>query len=262
MKSVLCALLLCIPRLAAAHHVISDYGIAPVEPRSFAEISVETARFDRAGRAGTFQLLTPSLEYALERRVSLSAQWPLVRVAFEEGATHRGVGDLELGAKVSLYATPHGGLVMAAGMGVELPTGDQDTGLGGGHVEAAPFVALSSAVTLPRGHELVFVGLLSDRAALHRHEHADAVGSVVAPHANNELSWRVTVAFTASWFYLSAGMDGVQVLDGDEEGPWVVRGELGALWNHRVRLAVGLDHTVAGDARFEYRVRVGLGASL
>lgn len=259
MKFLLLLLLVGTPRLAAAHHVISDYGIAPVEPRSFAGLSVELARFERAFDQGTFQLVTPSAELAWGGRFSASAELPLARVEWSGGTTACGLGDLELGVKMSLFASHHGGFLLTWGLGVELPTGDAVQGLGAGHVELAPFLAVATTLSLLSGHELVIFGLLSDRAGLTHHEHQGEGLSVVAPHADNELFARAAAAYVVSSIYLSVGLDAVHILDGHGEGPWVARAELGLLFGRRLRVAVGGDTTVRGDPRFEHRGRLGMG---
>lgn len=64
-------------------------------------------------------------------------------------------GDLAVSGKVSLFQTPHGGQLVAAGLGAELPTGSKARGLGGGHVEMAPFVGISSALGVIGSTEIV-----------------------------------------------------------------------------------------------------------
>jgi hypothetical protein len=245
---------------AGAHHIVSEYGIAFVEPTSVAEFDIQAAEFRLGDRSGHWQLVALSLEYALTPRLSLSGHLPFGRIRYDGGSTEYGPGDAEVGAKVSLVATQHGGLLLSAGASFELPTGSEVKGLGAGHFEISPFVTASSALV----NNLVLYGLLADRISAG--SHADSVeapgevhGSVLAPHSDHELTTRLGAAYVRGPAYLSAGVEYVEVfVPSLAAGPLVLRGELGILFLSELRLALGFDVPAAGPHRYEWRRRLGI----
>jgi hypothetical protein len=258
--AVLIAFLPALPA-AQAHHVVSDYGIASIEPTSVAEVGVEAAVFDHGDRSGNWQTISPAVEVAFANRFSVTARVPIARVRHDGGDEVYGLGDADVGVKLRLHATSHGELIVSAGLGVELPTGDDETGLGSGHVELTPFVAASTAMKLGDSNELVIFGLLSDRfsiASAHTHDGTTA-GSVLAPHADHELFVRAAAAWVHGRHYVSAGIDGVAVLDaGVGAGPWLARFEAGRRIGDAFRLAAGIDVPFAGEERIDFSGRVAM----
>ena len=255
------------PALASAHHVVSDYGIAWVEPRGVVEADGQAAAFDFDGRAGTWQQVSTSVEHAFSGRLSAAVRVPMARIRFADGHTVEGLGDLAITGKVRLLSTRHGKRIVSAGVGAEAPTGDADRGLGSGHWELAPVLAFSSAHAHDR---LVIFAILTDRIELgedEAHAHPDggqgteahAHGSVLAPHGPHELSSRFGAAYVRDRAYVSGGMDlTFAVGDPELDGPAVARMEVGTLAGRRLRLAAGVETTVAGQRRFEWRARLGI----
>src|SRR5207244_225601 len=76
-------------------------------------------------------------------RLSVRLGVPLAHVAYDGGRDVRGVGDVELAAKMRLAGCGCGcgEWIVSAGAAVAAPTGRAADGLGSGHVELAPFVA-------------------------------------------------------------------------------------------------------------------------
>ena len=278
---------------AHACHTVSQFGTAWARPSSTAEVGVEYADFRLGERHGAYQLVAPSLEWAPHQRVSLAVRIPIARVTFRTGAsssgsalgiglrqallpapnatfTASGLGDLGTSVKVGLWTSER--FSFSLGLGAELPTGDEATGLGGGHVELAPFATFSMRVSA----RLSFFGLITDRFAL-GHASADMTmdkralvqkhvmageseslhGSVLMPHSDHELAVRVGAAYTFERAYVSAGAEQVLVWAG-ENGGLVLRAEVGAVLGAGLRLAVGYDAPVLGAERFVWRGRLGL----
>jgi hypothetical protein len=252
---------------ARAHHVVSESGVAWVEPVSVVEVEASAASFDHGGaRRGRWSAVTPSLELALDERFSLMARAPVALILFDDGRGALGLGDVELSGKARLYADAHGRLIASAGLGVELPTGVVEDALGGGHVELSPFLAASSQLT----SRFLLTGLLSARFSLPDPDgpRADdppapgerlAHGSVLAPHAPGELFARVGVSYVIEGVgYATVGADAVAPFVDPTRGPALARAELGVLPTDGVRVALGADATVFGEARHGARGRLSV----
>jgi hypothetical protein len=256
---VLSSLLLFAPG-ARAHHVVSDLGIAPVLPATVVGVSVGSADFDVAGMRGRWVAVTPQAEVQLGRYLSLLGTLPLARIDYQEGGAHSGLGDVGLSGKLRLYASDHGGLLLSAGLGVELPTGDDENGLGGGHPELAPFAIASSSLWHGAGLEWIAYALGSLRMALGAHDHVHngpAGNSMLSPHAQGELFGRFMSALVRGQGYIGAGVESARVLAGGPPGYTALRGELGTVLGASLRLFMSVDGTVAGQQRFGVRGQVG-----
>ena len=84
------------------------------------------------------------LEYGLTDALQVELEWPAFqRVDPEDGESTAGTGDLELGLKYSWMNMAETGFHSAVGVGLGLPTGDQERGLGEGKTGVEPFVALA-----------------------------------------------------------------------------------------------------------------------
>lgn len=266
-RSLVVACATCFPRAAWAHHVVSDYAVASTEPMSFLELDSQAVRFELDERRGDYLLTAPTVEFAFQKRVSGSLRVPMASIVYDDQQNAFGIGDIELGSKVGLFASPHGGLILSAGTGIELPTGNEEQGLGSGHFELSPYLVASSAPT----YDLVLFGLVAERISLEEHaeedhhvsaaeeDHHEAHGSVLSPHEDHELFSRFMAGYIFSPIYLAAGADVVLAWSGENLlGPVDARGEIGWRARRDVRVAVGADFPVAGENRFEWRVRTGL----
>lgn len=253
------------PAPARAHHVVSESGVAWVEPVSVLEVEASAASFDHGGaRRGSWSALTPSLELALDERLSVSARAPVALVMFEDGRGVVGLGDVSLSAKARLYASTHGGFIASAGAGVELPTGVVEDALGGGHVELTPFVAASSQLT----SRLLLTGLLSARLSIAGEGPGGDVveetgrlahGSALSPHAPGELFLRLGVSYvTEGAWYVTAGADAVAPFADMTRGPLRARAEVGVLPSEDLRVALGVDAPLYGERRRELGGRLSV----
>lgn len=271
---VVAAFVLFGPAGASAHHVVSQYGIAPAEPLTRASLELQMRRFAfDDGPAGYAQVATPRVQYAPVPWLSAVARLPVAGLQYEEAPDRFGIGDLSLGAQVRLYASDHGGLIVSAGLGAELPTGDVEAGLGAGHVELAPFVVVSSSPS----DEVVLFGSITEQIALggnedghgghgheHGHEHAhggDASssvhGAVIAPHAAHETRTRIGAAYVFEPFYASVSNSLVVAWSRDAPvGPYTAGAELGWRALEDLRFALGADLPVVGPDRFQWTTQL------
>ncbi|MEM1347243.1 MAG: hypothetical protein AAGI01_01715 [Myxococcota bacterium] len=250
------------PDVATAHHVVSDSGIAWVEPLSVMDVELSAASFDLGeGRRGSWQTMAVTGQFTLGPRLSWNVRAPWAFVQFDDGRKVLGLGDMEFGAKGLLYATEHGAFILSAGLGVEVPTGEARVELGSGHVEVSPYIAWAPQCA-PR--HLRFA-LVSGRRAITRapapapQELGERIahGSVLGPHGSAEIFGRLGVAFVEpERYYISTGVDAVGMAEGPSRGPLVWRGEVGWNVSDRVRIAAGVDRHLAGEARFGMKGRV------
>jgi hypothetical protein len=251
---------------AAAHHPVSESGVASVVPATVAELGVAMASFSLGDQSGTWNTLTAGLELGLAGRFSIGARLPIAHIAYDDGRDVTGIGDTELTVKVAALIDDHDRFNLSFGAGVELPTGDEADGLSGGHVELTPFVTAASA--LPHGDVTwVLVGLVGARlslagdddeapAAAKPHDgetHGAAHGAIIAPHADRELFARASAAILVDRWFGGVALEGVQVLEDVDFGPLTARVEGGVTLAELWRLGLAVDTTVAGEARYDWR---------
>lgn len=76
------------------------------------------------------------LEWAITKRLGIAIELPLVRKSETGGATHQGIGDFAVAPRAVLVQTD--GFLIAASIGLTLPTGDSQASLGGNEVSLGP----------------------------------------------------------------------------------------------------------------------------
>jgi hypothetical protein len=231
--------------------VVSEAGISWVEPVSVVEVSAEASRFDRGnGFSGNWQVLTLAAEWRALDALSLSLRLPMAHLSLDDGRRVIGLSDIELSAKYRVFATPHGGFIASAGVGTALPTGVAADGLGAGHFEISPFVAVSSAPT----DWLIVYGAAIDKISLGQNVETMTLderaghGSVIAPHEPHELDTRLGVAMLpADSVYVSARIDHTVVFVGEERGSTRGRVELGWTRRGKVRVSAAVSDHLMGS---------------
>lgn len=242
-RRALCAIpslltLLCLETTANAHHVVSDAGIAWVEPLNVVQLEVESSRFDLEDGSSKGRWWSTSLmvEYALWPRLSVMARAPLVSVGFDDGRRATGLGDMDVSLKSLLWADDHGLFIASAGLGAEIPTGSVRDALGSGHVELSPYLTLSSNpkpwlllnALLQHRSSLTGQGSQPDDDGIERSHQ----GSPLAVHAPHELLTRlnVTLLRASRRVYFTSGFDYIHVWNRARPAPGdalLLRGEVG-----------------------------------
>lgn len=254
------SLLLLVPASAHAHHVVSTSGIAWVEPLSVAEVELAAAAFDLSPELqGSWQTLAVRGEVAIHDRLSLSARVPWTHVRLVDGRGAVGLGDIEASAKAKLFATEHGGLILSAGLGTGLPTGDPTVGIGSGHTEIAPFVA---AATQPISW-LVLDAIVAQKWSVGggnvadepRDDPGEQHGALIAPHADNETIAQAGVAAVWRSWYLRTSAMGIVAHRSPMDGLDAAL-DLGFAVPGRFRVSVGGSVPVTGSRRFDWQSRV------
>jgi hypothetical protein len=258
---------------AHAHHPVSDSAAAPAAPVTSAALEVGVGRFARVDGAGSFMLITPTLELAVSRRLALGLHTPFAWLRWADGREVSGPGDTVLSARVPVYSSARQAFTVAVGLGVELPTGDRELRLGSGHVEVNPFVL--AIATHESGQTLwVLSGFGGFKTAVLDARPIDesaaptsrsaslalahsAHGAAFAPHADTEITARIGgLAVRAGWF-AGLGTEAVQPIEHEAAMVVSVRGEAGkslGAW----RVAVTGDGDVIGTPRVDWRARMAV----
>ena len=250
------------PLTARAHHVVSETGLAWAEPVSVVETQWSGGTFDFGQtQRGHWQTLSVRGQWAPTDWVSLALRTPWSMVRFEDGRAALGLGDVETTAQFRLAATPHGGFICSAGVGVEWPTGVAEDQLGGGHVEVAPFVIASSQLS----PHLILTGVGSLRASTSPkrppQDPADraAHGSVLSPHTARESTLRLDLAYVkAGRYYGSVGAQWIHMFAAPQADPVTLRAEGGWLYSPSVRVALGAQLPVRGESRGSGELRLNV----
>ena len=184
MRLVPALLLLALGGPALAHHP------APSTPRRLARtqlrLELGVTRFHLEGHEGWYETLAASASWRLPVPVAVGARVPF-HLLHEGGDLSAGIGDLALVATAELVQRSSFalGLTLAA----ELPTGDEERGIGGGHAElSAGLAAEARRGSLRLGGQAAYVHSLGshDEAGAHRHTFVD-------PHDARQLELAATV---------------------------------------------------------------------
>jgi len=265
------------PATGAAHHVVSQYGIAPAEPVTRASLQLEPRQFDFGdeGPSGTAFIATPRIQYAPTSWLSGIVRLPVAHVNYDAQDSATGIGDLSLGLQGRLYATEHGKLILSAGLGAELPTGDPGNGLGGGHTELNPYLVASSEVV----DDVVLFGSVTQQFSLeggdsgggtgagHTHDHGGDThhhggssggsgvhGAVIAPHEDVETRPMLGAAYVFEPVYVSARTEAVLAWSRDSLfGPMEASAEVGWRPSSSVQMAIGVDAPFVGPDRYSWK---------
>ena len=265
---------LCFVPPAWAHHPTSSFGLSAAAPQSMVELESQWAQYPKQldNRGGQYTRVSLRLEYAFTERFSAAASLPFAGVSPSGTDTTYGIGDAELSAKWSILRPKKGFGHLSIGSGIEMPTGDDEEGIGAGHFELTPFISYQSPAI--RGHFVAF-GRIALLAALgdhhhheqhshtdgHTHHHQAGLGAVLAPHTELELQTMVGAAWLEKVVYGSLSFDYAQPLDdhADRTALLVASAEVGLLAIESWRFALAWDQPLTEAKRIEGRARLGIG---
>lgn len=168
------AVLFSLTSAANAHHPSAGRVGAP---ENTIAVAARAGELD-AAPGGFWRVGELLMELAPWERASLYAELAVGHVSLREGGEHTGPGDTQLGGRVTAYRSPAGLVTVVGGFGLELPTGDPEAVLGGGHYTLSP-----SAHALIHASEstTVVVNLAGHFAVATRD---DVVAPVALPEAN------------------------------------------------------------------------------
>jgi hypothetical protein len=264
----LAVMLAALPTPAHAQHGTAGYGVIPMPPHDSALLEVQNAEFELPGRSGVWQTFSPRLEFAVSPWLSLAARPGVARVEYADGASAVGLSDTELVGKLLVARSPAWRTSLSAGVSLEVPTGDADTGIGNGHVSLLPFV---SFMTMPSRVLMLHV-MAGDRVVLADTDHDASTGragheghaghgpaphgSVIMPHEAHELTLHAGACITLAQLVISPSLEWMQVLSSGRDSFLTALLELAFVPRRELRLAVSLDLPLLRDPRFEWRSRL------
>lgn len=286
------------PRSAWAHHPSSPYGVSSAAPQSLLELDTRLGSYGRAldGVGGRWWQSSLRTEVAVLERLSVMGSLPYATLLPREGAARTGIGDAGLALKGTLWRPQHGRAHLSASLGAELPTGDEGSGLGGGHLALGPALSfnadlservvlfggatlgLSAGSTAPQvetrpvmqtlqlHHTFTLDGVAPAPAAgvVRATSEAGAHGSVIAPHSGQELGGSLGLAYLRAWGYVSATWTAAEplapLLDPALPSARSHSASLEVGWTPTpaLRVAAGFDAPTLGAPRFEARARLGV----
>ena len=165
------ALLVTLTSAAHAHH--PSAGV----PENAIALAARAGELE-AAPGGFWRVGELMMQVAPWERASLYAELAVAHVSLRGGGEYTGPADANLGARVTAYRSPAGLVTIVGGLGVELPTGDAEAVLGGGHYTLSP-----SAHGLIHASEATTVAV-----SLAGHFAVAARDDVVAPAALPEAS--------------------------------------------------------------------------
>ena len=247
---------------ATAHHPTSGFALSSAAPQQLLELENSWARYpsalDPAG-AGRWQQVRLRVEQILGERASVALSLPYASLESATQSTS-GLGDIEISGKLSLWQAAESIDHLSVGLGLELPTGDAHSGVGGGHMELGPFISYQTQlhsrwVAFGRVNAL----LLLDA---HHHHHGDeglSAGSLIAPHEDREAQLSLGLVFNERSWYLSGALEsGLLFPDKFELGPQIVNAEIGFRPSQILRFALSYLHPFAGQQRIDGQLRLGV----
>lgn len=244
-------------RDAAAHHAEMQSGIAFAEPRTLVGLGVEGTTFNLPVARGTFLTTTVFGAWAPLPALAIGARAPFHALSLGD-RRDAGVGDVELTARVRIVATEH--VVVSLAASLEVPTGNDEKGLGAGHFGLAPALVASYSTA----YWTVF-GSIGDALHLahdeHKHEaeHAHDHVMYVNPHSDHELAYRLGVLIEPRRsFLLGAQLVGATVLAKEDRGATFVAGgpQIALRLARNSQLVFSWLVGVTGERRFDERASV------
>ena len=151
--------------------------------------------------------LTASVEFAPWDWFSIEVSLPLTHLDPTGAPSQTHLGNAAIGLKFATFALEDLGLLLAAGVEVGLPTGDEERGIGNDHViELEPWLG----VGLKRGR---FEWIARIGAGFPLNTNGD-------PEADAELHWSTSILFHVidDTIAVLVELDGLHVFGGEEDG--------------------------------------------
>jgi hypothetical protein len=225
---------------AHAHHPAPT--TAPTGTWARGELGVTT--FALEGHSGRYETLSLAGNWRLPIPVSVGARVPFHLLHVDGDGAEAGIGDVGLLAAVELHEA------LAALVAVELPTGDDERGLGGGHAELAAGLTFE----VIRGHWLAggsagYVHALGghDDEGVHRHTFID-------PHDERQLELSALVARDAGGWHAGAGLSAEIALVDGAGAPRFVAQLRGGLTRGALRWTLSAAAALNDDRPYDVRL--------
>jgi hypothetical protein len=251
------------PGSAAAHGSEDHSQHADKPAPSHADVTATYGGFHLGDAQGSYAVLSPSGEVAFARRLAAGSSLPLVALQVDGHEHAVGLGDLAL--HVRAVVVERRDLWFAGAVAVGLPTGDEDRGLGSGHVMLMPMALVGLGGRALWLQTMVGASLAVDaddqaHSQSHGGNHALPYRSMIAPHSMHELTYEAGLTLANEEpVSASLGLGGSTVLDEDGRGdtPLWISPKLMFRLSRDVRLTVGGQLPITEPRRFDGRFVVG-----
>jgi len=266
----------CVKAHAHSYHPSIERSTTTQVLRSFAAFKTETAHSRFTNEDATYWTLALHGRAVATSSVSFDLLAPVHYLKLRSQAVRAGIGDLQITSRLRLLNQGQNGILIDAGIGIEIPTGDTDAGLGTGHFEFAPFVSsvVSFGAVTVHGTLGLNASLASAETEHHQKnegEHSEHVephehGPVyVNPHANLEMAYGMGATTQAvDWLLLDMTMDARTSFDEGERGNTflVVAPKMVFVVSELWRIATHVRIPVAGRRRYEWKAGASFVLSL
>jgi hypothetical protein len=280
---------------AQAHHPVAS----PLPPtsrgagnnlglRSRVGLQHEVAEFRLPGRGeGQWHATTLYGEYLFLQRFSVGASLPLAHIRYRDKQRPWGLGDAEFTTRARVLDALGGRLNLLVGLGLEVPTGSTQEGLGDGHVMVSPQIGLiytarnlfSLALTISdhigferKADNVQEQGPANQAPAnqpMHGGSHGsspsgsiasnDKGGSVLAPHSEHEMRTQLTAMYQYRSLYGFVSPSAIiQWTAHDAFGPVELSGGLGVMPVPTARLELKVGAPLYGEHRSNWRASLGV----
>jgi hypothetical protein len=246
------------PALLWAHHPGHLRDVQYTDAEFAIQFSLEHAPYDLDIGKGSWSRATLETYYKPLSWLSLTSSIPLGRLAPAGTNSHLGLGDIEFAAMGTLIKNPDSGIYLALGSGIELPTGDDHIGLGGGHIALIPRATLSWMAN----QNFAVIGDLLYSHTLDGHGHGHAP-TALALHSKQEVRSQLTLAFMQPSYFLSAGVSLTYgLVEPKGLGPVTALAEGGLRFLESWAIVGNIEVPITDAQRFDRRAGIGVRWSL
>lgn len=242
------------PSKAWAHHPGHLRDVQHSRNTLALQLSQEHAPYDLNLGTGSWSKTTFETFYRPLSWLSLTSSVPLARLAPAESPSKVGLGDIEIGAMFTVFSNLKEGVQFSVGSGLELPTGDDHAGLGGGHTAIIPRATLSWLAT--KNFALTADILYSFTLDGHSHSHTP---TPLAIHSKQELRNQLLLSYLQPNYFITAGASLTYGLSEPKGvGPVTAMMEGGFRFLDSWALVTNVEKPIAGEQRFDWRAAIGI----
>ena len=145
-------LVLCMSTAALADHGIFNATASSASANTVVQLEQQLGRYEVNASQGRYSMSYLQVEFALLEQLSVTAGVPWVTLSPAGARSEAGLGDSTAGLKYQLTPSGAHGFGTSLGLNVELPTGDTDKRIGGGHYGFEGVFAVSKRLSLSLIH--------------------------------------------------------------------------------------------------------------
>lgn len=249
-----------LPSQVPAHHLPAGWG--PTQAHSGPRFSahVQHQRYDHDNVKADVQSLTISTGRLIWDRLDLNGYLPFHRVKQDGKPDKAGLGDIEINLKTILghvsgrSQKEETGGTLSIGMGLELPTGNDEDGLGSGHLEISPYVS----GFLGFNHYQIYSSVQYLKS-FEDEENPAHHPNFVSPHADEDFTLTTGAAyFFSPWLYTNGSLRFEFPQEGDDDGKTFVTFFPELAWQHTYSVWIVLGGQISLSSENWYDHGIGL----